>query len=104
MLGLGFQEMMVILVLGVLLFGSKLPNIGRSLGKTIVEFKRGLHGVEDEIEQATHSEPSPLPAPQPARPPERLSPAAPKFEDQAEPARTGVRAEPKPEPAPTVQA
>ena len=85
MFGLGIQEMLVILGLGVLLFGSKLPSIGKSLGKTIVEFKRGLHGVEDDIDQAARTEPAPAPAvPQPVRPPERLSPAVPKFEEQGE--------------------
>jgi len=40
-LGLGTQEIMLLLVLGVLLFGRNLPQLGRSLGKTVTEFKRG---------------------------------------------------------------
>lgn len=51
---LGFPEMMVILVIGVLLFGRRLPEVGRSLGKGIVEFKKGLRGVEEEAEAASH--------------------------------------------------
>lgn len=41
-------ELLVILVIGVLLFGKRLPEIGRSLGKGIVEFKKGLRGVEED--------------------------------------------------------
>ena len=97
MFGLGVQEMLVILVLGVLLFGSKLPNIGKSLGKTIVEFRKGLHGVEEEIAGATRDPEPSHAAPQPARPPERLSPAVPKFEETAglAPAKMEEKAEPK---------
>ena len=49
---LGMPEMMLILGLGVLLFGSRLPSIGRSVGKSIVEFKKGLRGIEDDIDKA----------------------------------------------------
>ena len=53
--GVGFEllspfHLMIILGLGVLLFGKRLPEIGRSLGKGIVEFKKGLKGLEDEVE------------------------------------------------------
>jgi sec-independent protein translocase protein TatA len=53
---LGTWDMVIILVLGLLLFGKRLPDVGRSLGKGIVEFKKGLKGVEDEIDtQSTKS-------------------------------------------------
>lgn len=42
-------ELLVILALGVLLFGKRLPEVGRSLGKGIVEFKKGLRGVEEDV-------------------------------------------------------
>lgn len=51
-------EWIIILAFGLLLFGKRLPEVGRSLGKGIVEFKKGLKGVEDDIEVA--SEPKPL--------------------------------------------
>ena len=51
----GPAEMMIILVIGVLLFGKRLPEVGRSLGKGIVEFKKGVRGIEDEIETSTTS-------------------------------------------------
>ncbi len=43
-------EWIILLVLGLLLFGRRLPEVGRSMGKAIVEFKRGVKGVEEEIE------------------------------------------------------
>lgn len=43
-------DMVIILVIGLLLFGKRLPEVGRSLGRGIIEFKRGLKGVEDDIE------------------------------------------------------
>lgn len=48
----GPMEMMIILGIGVLLFGKRLPEVGRSLGKGIVEFKKGVQGIEDEIDSA----------------------------------------------------
>jgi sec-independent protein translocase protein TatA len=42
-------EWMIIAGLGLLIFGKRLPEVGRSLGKGIVEFKRGLKSVEDDV-------------------------------------------------------
>ena len=36
---------LIILVLGLLFFGRRLPEVGKNLGKTIVEFKKGLNGT-----------------------------------------------------------
>ena len=43
-------EWIVIAALGLLLFGKRLPEVGRSLGRGIVEFKKGIKGVEDDVE------------------------------------------------------
>jgi sec-independent protein translocase protein TatA len=43
MFGLGAQELMLILVIVLVLFGgAKIPELGRSLGQAIREFKRGV--------------------------------------------------------------
>ncbi len=46
----GGTEWIMLLVLGLLIFGRRLPEVGRSLGRSIVEFKRGIKGIEDEVE------------------------------------------------------
>lgn len=45
----GWLEMTVIGVVLLLLFGRRLPEVGRSLGQGIVEFKKGLKDVTDDI-------------------------------------------------------
>ncbi len=50
---LGPMELMLLLGLGVLLFGKRLPEVGRSLGRGIVEFKKGLNGVGDELDTSS---------------------------------------------------
>ena len=51
---LGPMELVIILVVALLLFGRRLPEVGKSLGKGIVEFKRGLKGIGDEIENESN--------------------------------------------------
>jgi sec-independent protein translocase protein TatA len=79
---LGAQEMIVLLIIGVLLFGRKLPEVGRYLGKGIVEFKKGIKGLEDEIDTTAQAQANQnvtvLDQP---RPPQRVMTTAPKFED-----------------------
>ena len=53
----GGAEWIVIAAIGLLLFGKRLPEVGRSLGKGIVEFKKGLKGVEEEVESASDPQP-----------------------------------------------
>ncbi len=77
---LGPQEMIILLIIGVLLFGRKLPEVGRYLGKGIVEFKKGIRGLEDEVDTSS-SAAAPPPALEQPRPPQRMVTTAPKFED-----------------------
>lgn len=46
-MGLGTVELMIVAGVILLLFGSRLPKVMRSLGEGIVEFKRGVQGIED---------------------------------------------------------
>jgi len=81
---LGAPEMVVILIVGVLLFGKRLPEVGRSLGKGIVEFKKGLKGDEEENDDASHRQERP-------RADDRVQMEAPKFEIPSEPRKDASR-------------
>ena len=46
-------ELVIVLAILLLLFGNRLPSVMRSLGRGVVEFKRGVQGIEDEIEDTS---------------------------------------------------
>ncbi len=58
MFGIGIQELLVILLICLLIFGAaRLPEIGRALGKTIREFKKSLQeGDTDTDEESKKSD------------------------------------------------
>ena len=49
---LGGTEMIIVAVVCLLIFGNRLPSVMRSLGKSVTEFKKGVSGIEDDIDQA----------------------------------------------------
>ena len=51
--GTGGYEWLIVGFIALLLFGKRLPEVARSLGKGIVEFKKGVRGIEDDVDQAT---------------------------------------------------
>lgn len=80
---LGPMEMIILLVVGVMIFGRRLPEVGRYLGKGIVEFKKGIKGIEDEMEPSiTRVENQPTETP---RPPQKVAATAPRFDDTPAP-------------------
>lgn len=46
----GHLELLIICFIILLLFGNRLPSLMRSLGRGVVEFKQGLHGVGDDFD------------------------------------------------------
>jgi sec-independent protein translocase protein TatA len=49
-MGIGLIEFAVILLVVMLLFGNRLPSVMRSMGRGVVEFKKGIQGIEDDRE------------------------------------------------------
>ncbi|HUG70633.1 MAG TPA: twin-arginine translocase TatA/TatE family subunit [Pirellulaceae bacterium] len=48
----GHMELLIIAGLALLLFGHRLPSLMRSAGRSVVEFKKGVQGIEDDIDSA----------------------------------------------------
>ncbi|MCA9187286.1 MAG: twin-arginine translocase TatA/TatE family subunit [Planctomycetales bacterium] len=49
----GHLEMLIVAFIALLLFGNRLPGVMRSLGRGIVEFKKGVKGIEDDVEESS---------------------------------------------------
>ena len=59
MFGIGTTEMIIIGILGILIFGNRLPKVARSVGSSFWEFKAGLDNVKQEaktLEDKVNSE------------------------------------------------
>ena len=83
----GGSEWIIIALFGLLLFGKRLPEIARAAGNSVTEFKKGLQGIDQEIDQAAAA----------ANRPHQQSSAAPEFHHSPE-------LLPPPEPIPRRQA
>jgi len=68
-------HLLVILVVALLLFGSRLPEVARSIGRAIQEFKKGLRDVNEEIEREGDAD----------RPPQQLHPPSGRSSSSEEP-------------------
>ncbi|NLW49321.1 MAG: twin-arginine translocase TatA/TatE family subunit [Candidatus Brocadiaceae bacterium] len=66
--GVGHWEVLVVLVVALLLFGSRLPSVMRSLGKSVSSFKQGLREVEDDLDTAGGPDTPALPSEKPRHP------------------------------------
>lgn len=78
--GLGPQEIALLVVVGVLLFGRRLPEVGKNVAQSIRSFQQGWKGLEDDITSTPAVTTQPT---LPMIPPARVAPAAPKFEANA---------------------
>ncbi|AGA25156.1 Sec-independent protein translocase subunit TatA/TatB [Singulisphaera acidiphila] len=62
---LGPMEIAIVGGVMLLMFGNRLPSVMRSLGKSVVEFKKGVAGIEDDLDQAvTADTKKPVPPPE----------------------------------------
>jgi sec-independent protein translocase protein TatA len=60
----GGIEWIIILIVALLIFGKRLPEVMKSMGRGIVEFKKGVKGVEDDVEDAIEKKPEKLETPE----------------------------------------
>jgi sec-independent protein translocase protein TatA len=74
--GISLPELLILLVVLLLVFGAKrLPEMGRSLGKGMREFKDGISGLEDDV-TSTKTTAAPAPAPPQGLPASTSEPVA----------------------------
>jgi sec-independent protein translocase protein TatA len=57
-------ELLIVAFVALLIFGNRLPGVMRSLGKSVTEFKKGVSGIEEQINEAG-SVPTPAAPPEP---------------------------------------
>ncbi len=51
MFGIGTTELIIVAIIILILFGSRLPSVMRSLGQGVVEFKKGVQGIEEDSDK-----------------------------------------------------
>ena len=60
----GPLEIALVAMAALLLFGKRLPDLARSLGKGVTEFKKGLSGVENELKETAKGQDEELDSPE----------------------------------------
>lgn len=58
MFGMGIPEMVIVGVVAVLLFGARLPQVAKSLGKSYRDFRKGLNDFSSSVDVDSYSPPS----------------------------------------------
>ena len=48
--GIGTNELLILGVIAVLLFGTRLPKVARSFGQSVTEFKKGMKEIREDVE------------------------------------------------------
>lgn len=74
----GQYEWIILLFVALMLFGKRLPEVARSMGKGLTEFKKGIRGVEDDVHGATSYDAGPT-AERPIADDDLTNVSAPKF-------------------------
>ena len=49
MFGIGFGELLVVMVIALFLFGNRLPEVARSLGTSLTEFRKEVRSLDEEV-------------------------------------------------------
>jgi TatA/E family protein of Tat protein translocase len=84
---LGVSEILMIMAIALIVFGPrKLPEIGRTLGKALAEFRKATDDLKSTIEREVHLEELKQIGPSLVTPPESVSRTEPRPETPAEPA------------------
>ena len=55
----GGYEFLVVAFVALLIFGNRLPSVMKSLGKSVTEFKKGVAGIEDDLDSAVTADKKP---------------------------------------------
>ncbi|PKN71254.1 MAG: twin-arginine translocase subunit TatB [Deltaproteobacteria bacterium HGW-Deltaproteobacteria-12] len=60
MFGIGFQELIIIAIIALLIVGpKKLPDLAKTLGKGLSEFRKATDGISDDLKQTMQSDEKP---------------------------------------------
>lgn len=57
--GMGYSEMIIFAVIALLLFGKNLPEVARSVGSSLMEFKKGMQEVQEDIRNPSRTDSNP---------------------------------------------
>lgn len=98
MFGFGFQELIVVGIVAVLLFGKRLPEVAKSLGQSYSQFRKGLSEIQSSMDYTSYTPPS-KPTRSSSSYDEYDEPTAPKFdpppaEPQSEPPPSDIVSKP----------
>lgn len=55
MFGIESTEMIILFVVALLLFGKRLPEVAKTVGKGVADFKKGLAGIDDHLRTSVHA-------------------------------------------------
>jgi len=53
---IGTTELLIVAFVSLLMFGNRLPSVMRNLGKSVTEFKKGVSGIEEDMDEAINSD------------------------------------------------